>query len=759
MMDPSPQPHPTKVSPEISGVEGDLSQARKLLELALPGMDGNCDTASLQPGDFPRITGYALLERIGEGGCGDVYLAERLHAGWNEVALKVLKPGMDSRLILRRFEAERQALGRMNHEGIVPIVDSGMTEEGRPFFTMEYVRGTPVTEYCEGKGFGVRERLGIFLKICDAIRHAHQKGLIHRDIKPTNILVTEENGEPAARVIDFGISKAVGTDGFSEATLYTALTGFVGTPGYMSPEQIGLGSDDVDTRSDVYSLGILLYELLTGSLPHLPGKSGPGGIEEMRRVLLEQAVVAPSIRIATRDARRAALVRGDLDAITLKALETDRDLRYESATALAQDIDAWLRNLPITARKPGRAYLFGKFIRRHRTGVAVSAGFLLVVIGASVFSTISAIQAKRSEREARRHEQQAVIEAEKSRQAALFLSSVFQGVNPSVAKGSDITLLRSILDDAEKRISKELRNSPEIEAYLRSSIGWAYHRIGEQPAAEENLRKSIALYRTLPAHRTRLAVALNWLAYSLLPKSVEDAAIPAKESFEIVQFLIKRPAPSDALLRQIALSGPSYSRVLALQGSIPEAEAILVEWLDFQIRHLGENHSAVASTYSTLGQHRWKREDLTDRLETTHQYFRKAYDIRRRLLGPDSPDVIASRANLGAILFEQWRFDEAEPLLRQSVDDYARIFGENHPDIYPPIQWLFRLERNKGRLDEAEVLLRRMNGLKSRNAAHRTRFFQDDVTSLAALFKEKGSKKRAEALLDMLSAGKNPPPK
>ncbi|MBX3742978.1 MAG: serine/threonine protein kinase [Akkermansiaceae bacterium] len=714
-------------------------------------MDGTWDTASLQPGDFPRITGYALLERIGEGGCGDVYLAERLHAGWNEVALKVLKPGMDSRLILRRFEAERQALGRMNHEGIVPIVDSGMTEEGRPFFTMEYVRGTPVTEYCEGKGFGVRERLGIFLKICDAIRHAHQKGLIHRDIKPTNILVTEENGEPAARVIDFGISKAVGTDGFSEATLYTALTGFVGTPGYMSPEQIGLGSDDVDTRSDVYSLGILLYELLTGSLPHLPGKSGPGGIEEMRRVLLEQAVVAPSVRIATRDTRRAALVRGDLDAITLKALETDRDLRYESATALAQDIDAWLRNLPITARKPGRAYLFGKFIRRHRTGVAVSAGFLLVVIGASVFSTISAIQAKRSEREARRHEQKALVEAAKSYQAAMFLSSILQGVTPSIADGADTTLLKSILDNAASRIDREISGQPDLEAYLKESVGWAYHRIGKQKEAEKNLRRAIDIYRTLPEGKIRLAIDLNWLGYAIMSRDQEEAAIPAREGFERMLALADDPSIPPRQLRPLADTVPSIALILKNSKKPYEAEKAVRRWMEFQIRILGENCRSVAASHSAIGQNILQQKDNPDRLKDAEKHYLKAHDILSRLYGERHAETLRIRGNLGSLLLQQARLEEAEPLIRSACEDSGRILGEDHPEHLLPLLRLASLERRTGNLNESAEALRATAALRSANPSHRLEILDNEITTLARLFKERGEPEKALELLALIS--------
>src|SRR6266853_478217 len=355
-----------------------------------------------KPGDC--IGRYKLLQQIGEGGCGTVYMAEQTEPVRRRVALKVIKLGMDTKQVIARFEAERQALALMDHRNICKIFDAGATESGRPYFVMELVRGIKITEYCDQNSLPTEERLKLFVQVCHAIQHAHQKGIIHRDIKPSNIMVTTTvEGATLPVVIDFGIAKATTNQRLTDKTLFTAFEMLIGTPAYMSPEQADLGGVDVDTRTDVYSLGVLLYELLTGSPPFDGGSLMKSGLEEIRRVIRERDPDRPSMRLSTmaaadltttaqrRQSAPPALirsVRGDLDWIVMKALEKDRTRRYETANGLALDVQRHLANETISARPPSALYKLQKAVVRHKLlfgGIGIIA--LLMVISLIVVST------------------------------------------------------------------------------------------------------------------------------------------------------------------------------------------------------------------------------------------------------------------------------------------------------------------------------------------------------------------------------------
>ena len=382
-----------------------------------------------------RVGRYRLLQKIGEGGCGAVYLAEQAEPVRRQVALKVIKVGMDTKNVILRFEAERQALAMMDHPNIARVLDAGATETGRPFFVMELVRGTRITKYCDENNLDTVQRLQLFVQICHAIQHAHQKGIIHRDIKPSNILVMLHDGHPVPKVIDFGIAKA--TEGrLTDNTLFTAVEQFVGTPAYMSPEQAEIAGLDVDTRSDIYSLGVLLYELLTGRTPFDTKLLLQSGLDEMRRTLREKEPQLPSTMITSlrrteltltaghRHAEPPKLIselKGDLDCIVMKALEKDRNRRYETANGLAMDIRRYIDNEPVVARPPSRLYRLEKLVRRNKiifAAVGAVAVTLLIGLGSSTWLFFR-------EREAREQETRLRAEAEdraKITQAVMFVS-------------------------------------------------------------------------------------------------------------------------------------------------------------------------------------------------------------------------------------------------------------------------------------------------------------------------------------------------
>src|ERR1041385_131220 len=342
---------------------------------------------------------YKLLERVGEGGCGVVYVAEQTEPVRRRVALKVIKLGMDTKQVVARFEAERQALAMMDHPNIAKVLDAGTTDVGRPFFVMELVRGIRITDYCDQANLTTKERLDLFIKVCQAVQHAHQKGIIHRDIKPSNILVTMHDGLPVPKVIDFGIAKA--TEGrLTDLTVYTELHQFIGTPAYMSPEQAEMTGLDIDTRSDIYSLGVLLYELLVGRTPFDAQELVKSGLDQMRRTIREQEPLRPSTRLSTmldadlmavarhQDAEAPRLIhfiRGDLDWIVMKALEKDRTRRFETANALASDVEKFLKNEPVEARPPSSLYRFQKLARRNKSVFAAAgAVFAALILGLGV---------------------------------------------------------------------------------------------------------------------------------------------------------------------------------------------------------------------------------------------------------------------------------------------------------------------------------------------------------------------------------------
>lgn len=675
-----------------------------MAESASPHSPGNTSPRGSSPDDHPAYVGpYRVLQVLAQGGMGLVYVAEQAGPVRRRVAVKVIKAGMDTREVIARFEAERQALAVMEHPNIAKVLDGGATAEGRPYFVMELVKGIPITEYCDVQKLSTRERLAIFIDVCHAVQHAHQKSVIHRDLKPSNVLVMLQDNKPVPKVIDFGIAKALSQQ-LTERTLVTQVGEAVGTPAYMSPEQADPSALDVDTRTDIYSLGVLLYELLVGRLPVDPTEVGLAAF--MGRLASREANPArPSAKLATigTAAGLAATYRrtdvkslrrelqGDLDWIVMKALDPDRTRRYETVNGLAMDIERFLHDQPVDARPPSTMYRVARFARRHRS--AVVAGALVVValvIGLSV-AAVGLVRARRAESVARR-------EAATAQQVAGFLTGLFTVSDPSEARGNTVTA-REILDRGADRIRVGLAGQPLVQAQMMHTIGIVYREMGLYTQAQPLLEQAVATRQALLAPDD-----------PALQSSVLELARLAQRQgrFAVAESLYRATLASRE--RTLGPENPELSVVLnGLGGSVltrgryAEAESLLTRAVALRSRSTAPDDADFAGLLRNLG----SAYLVEGHYAQAEPVFQRALDMFRRVAGDDSPDVGRTLSNLGIVYYGLKRYDEAEQFYLRAEANLTKTLGADHPNVASININLGEIDALRGNYAEARTRLER----------------------------------------------------
>jgi len=769
---------------------GDFLDAPTLNPLNLPGA-GSADVA---PAELPeRIGPYTPLDVTGEGGFGIVYRARQDEPVRRIVAVKVIKLGMDSREVIARFEGERQALAMMSHPNIAAVLDAGTTAEGRPYFVMEFVSGEPITTYCRKRQSSLRNRLLMFMQVCHAVQHAHQKGIIHRDIKPGNVLVVSHDTDApadspqpandttnnvtlgaAVKVIDFGVAKAIHQP-LTDHSLHTRQGMLIGTPAYMSPEQADMNQLDIDTRTDIYSLGVLLYELLAGSPPYDPRSLLSQSYSEIQRIIREVEPPRPSTRLiekSTREsdtlagqpmAHRRALarqLRGDLDWIVMKCLEKDRARRYETAKDIALDIERYLGNCPILAGPPTLAYRFRKFARRNRAALLALSGIaaaLVIGVGLAIAGFMEALRQRdvAHEQRAFAHEQRtfALASAAEARAAARkaeaaarkaeavnkFMLDMLSVADPMISATRDITAKEAVQRAVAKIDAGSMKDQPDIEAAVRMTIGRTFMGLAQYPAALEQVNRVLDAYRGLVGEKAvEYAEALQLRGGILSLSGKIDLAESDFRAALAIQRALRDPDDPAiaACLNDLATTLTSLEKFDESMELLAQAERIARSPRNTTLTMLPEVVNNIGMVYRKLGQ--WKEAGPR---------FREAAELNRAALGRLHPNVATNLDNLAQVLHQLGELDAAKAAYDEALDIRRTLFGSDHPDVATTLHNLATLlwanrdqEGCEKALRESHDIFRRIHGL-----AH-----SDTITVMHSLVSILGGASKldeAEALL------------
>jgi len=742
-----------------------------------PNPTASLDAFTVQPGG--TIGRYKLLDALGEGGMGIVFLAEQKRPVRRQVALKVIKPGMDSRRVVARFEAERQALALLDHSNIARVHDGGTTKNGRPYFVMEYVKGLPITDHCDRHKLTIEQRLELFLQVCHAVHHAHQKGIIHRDIKPSNILVSTQDDQVVPKIIDFGIAKAI-SQPLIERTVFTEHGQLFGTPEYMSPEQADLGIQDVDTRSDIYSLGVLLYVLLTGTLPFDSETLRKGGIDHIRQIIRETDPKTPSTRLtdlgeeaakvaASRRTEITSLARclhRELEWIPLKAMRKDRSERYRSVSELADDIENYLKGDPLMAGPPSGMYRIKKFVRRNGKLVVGIAVVLAVLITGAVVSTVFGIRAKQKEASAK--------------DFSMIIVEIMSSLNPYRDQGGEITI-KSILDPIAAELEGKFKDDPHFEGDFRYRLGYAYANLAEFEAAKPHLERALQIGRERRGEYSNPTfVSLFDLGKVLKRQGRHEEAEPYLDKALKIAKSVHGPEHFKTLgamhqlgllymkqgrygdwerlsLKQLEITervsdGNDDDTILALsnagrmhafRGRYSEAEPLLERTWELCRKHKTKEHAYIAEFSCWLG---WLYH-LQDHYDKAQPLLEESVELCRctRVKGHDV--LLRSMNFLGALYTDQGEYGKAEILFREAVDTGGPKLGEDHPNVLTAVHGLGVLYREQDQYDEASNFLEKALKGRRNKLGDNHPDTQESKNDLAILYMKQGDYYKAEPLL------------
>jgi non-specific serine/threonine protein kinase/serine/threonine-protein kinase len=713
------------------------------------GSDGGLPSSDTASGDHPSQIGpYRILDVLGEGGMSVVYLAEQSEPVKRRVALKILKAGMDSKQIVARFESERQALAVLDHPNVAKIFDGGIAESGRPYFVMEQVKGVPITDYCDAQRLNNEERLKIFINVCAAVQHAHLKGLIHRDLKPSNILVGVVDGQPQPKIIDFGIAKATTTT-LTEATLYTRVGQIIGTPQYMSPEQADLTGVDIDTRTDIYSLGVVLYELLVGTVPlELRGL----GDQAMQVALREKDPPKPSTRFTDLGDTRGEIAKtrrtvpdrlrhqlqGDLDWIVMRAIEKDRTRRYETVNALAMECRRFLNHEPVLARPPSPGYLLNRFVKRNRLAVVAGSIAILAVIAGAAVATFGYLRATEAEQVARQ-------EAKTAQRVTDFLVNLFEASDPFAETQGDFTV-RELLDRGSNRIEYGLANEPQLQARLLATIGEVHTQLGLFDAARIFLDDALATQQSIldsnDPQILRTQIRRAWLATQTgnydHAQSIYDAILPpldeglrfsdvlkptsdwveAINDLGVLQWHTNDLKSAKSTLTQALAMGEeiygvegvevattlnNLALVFAYSVEHETARPLYERALSILEKDQGPNHPGLSSLIMNLAS---TVRSLGD-FDAAQALLERALRIAKASFAPDHPIFAVLNNGLGIVLWNQDNYDEALERLEHAGKLFVESYGAAGPGVGENLQHQARVYHSTGELDRSKLLYER----------------------------------------------------